>query len=153
MTTTKIDMLLEKGSDGIYDISIGEDGDYSAAYGYETSLQMSVNCDSSLVLEDVSTALLRGGWAGNENSDETGFELGSLLWTKKQSRKTHLDKNEAVAIVKTALSHFVPDRAKSLNVTGNLTANGISVTATLLRYNNETVNILFELWKTTGTTE
>lgn len=151
--TDKTDMLLQRGSDGVLDISIGDDGDYTPAYGYETSLQMSVFCDSALPLDDVSNALLRGGWAGNENSDESGYELGSLLWTKKQARKTQLDKNEAVAIIKNALSHFVPDRAKSLNVTGNLTTDGIEVSAVILRYDNETVNILFRLWETTGNVE
>lgn len=150
--TEKTDILLAKDSDGIMDISIGSDGDYEAAYGYETSIQMSVQVDGSIPIEDVSTALQRGGWAGNEHNESSEFELGSLLWTKKQSRRTQLSLNESVAAVKDCLAHFVPDRAKNVNVTGNLTVQGIEVEATILRYDNETVSILFKLWETTGTT-
>lgn len=147
--TTKTDILLERGSDGVYDEAIGDDGDSKAAYGYETSIYMTVLCNSSATEDEVGDLLRREGWAGNESSEETGFEVGSKLWLKYQSRRTQTDKNEAVASIKTAMSHFVPDRAKEVRVTGNVTSKGVIVEVTILRYNGETDNILFELWDTT----
>lgn len=151
--TVKTDILIEQGADGIFDEAIGEDGDSKAAYGYETSIYMTVHCDASATEDEVGDLLRRQGWGGNESSEQSGFELGSKLWLKYQSRKTQTDKNEAVAAVKTAMAHFVPDRAKEVRVTGNVTSKGITVNALILRYNGETDNILFELWDTTGATE
>lgn len=152
MTETKVDMAVQEDSDGIYDISIGDDGDYAAAYGYETSIYMSVECNSSAAENEVSDILRRGGWAGNEHNGTADFEVGSKLWLKHQAKKTLLDKNEAVSYVQQCLSHFVPDRAKRVTVTGDVTNNGIVVTATILRYSGETDNILFELWDKTRRT-
>jgi len=146
---TKVDFALVRGTDGIYDLDDGDDGDMLACYGYETSIRMSVLGDSKATSAEVADKLRRGGWAGNENNEDKSFEIGSTLWTKYQSRKTEIDKNEAVAIVKDALSHFVPDRAKQINVTGNLSVNGIEITAVLLRYSGELDTVLFELWDTT----
>lgn len=148
-TQTKVDFALVRCSDGIYDLGDGDDGDMLACYGYETSIRMSVLSDRKATSSEVADELRRGGWAGNENNEDKAFELGSVLWTKYQSRKTEIDKNEAVAIVKEALSHFVPDRAKQVNVTGNLTTNGIEITAVILRYSGEVDTVLFELWDTT----
>lgn len=150
--TDKADVKFEKDSDGIYDIAIGEDGDLDYVSGYETSIHMSVETNALADATEIENVLMREGWIGNENNDDQNFELGSKLHLKLQSRATTLDKNEAVNYVRLALSHFVPDRAKSIDVTGNLTQHGISVTANILRHDNTIDKVLFELWDKTEST-
>ena len=39
---TKVDIALLEDDDGIYDVSIGDDGDFVPCYGFDTSITMSM---------------------------------------------------------------------------------------------------------------
>jgi hypothetical protein len=133
MTTTsdlqrKVDIAMERGSDGIYDYVIDENGDFLGEEGFDTS-----------ILQDVFSELRaddRRGSTVNEFPTTVGWKIGSKVWFYDQARATLDTKNGAADALRTSLNKYVPRYLQEVIVTGIL--------------NGKVDKKYFDLWDRTG---
>ena len=144
------DIALIKGDDGIYDMEIGDDGDFVPVYGFDTSIIISLFADQMANGEEVVESLQRRGWIGNESSDVPGFEIGSKLWLTYQSRNNEDTRNQVVDAAKSSLLWLVEDGyLTDLNVTGSLKPGGIELQIIFVRKSGKIDKLYFKLWENT----
>jgi len=149
---------------GLYDISIVNDedinvldtqplkGDLSPEYGFYTSLLISTFCERRADSTEVSPPQQRRGWWGNLFAFVTGYEIGSKLWILSQARNTPLTLTRAINYLQTAFQWYIDDKhLKRVNVTGVQTDFGIILDVQLLRFDNQVINISYNLWENTIT--
>ena len=147
---TKVDIALLEDDDGVYDVSFGDDGDFTPCYGFDTSITMSMFTEARADKGDVYKDEQRRGWIGNETPDIPGLEIGSKLWLEFQARKTTRTKNAIVDHIKNAYAWMVPNYLNAIDVTGKLEAEGISVTIIPTYKTGKVDKILYKLWQHTG---
>ncbi|MCK5018516.1 MAG: phage GP46 family protein [Candidatus Peribacteraceae bacterium] len=144
------DIALIKGDDGIYDMEIGDDGDFVPVYGFDTSIIISLFVDKMANGEEVVEALQRRGWIGNESNDVPGFEIGSKLWLTYQARNNAETRNQVVDAAKSSLLWLVDDGyLTDLNVTGALKPEGIELQIIFVRKSGKIDKLYFKLWENT----
>jgi hypothetical protein len=146
----KVDIKLTKGEDGLYDANIAEDGDFEAAYGYDTSILNDALGERRADDNEVPFSLRRRGWIGNENPGENGYQYGSTLWFYYQARKTLNTKNGCVDSLRDAFAHYVPELLQAVIITGQLKPEGIELKVKMVRKNGKTDTLYFRLWELTG---
>lgn len=96
MTTQYIDVKLAQDDEGIWDITLDEDGDLTKDDGFGTTIALSIFGHRRATEGEVPTPEYRGGWIGNLLSDVPGFEAGSKSWLRQQARLTP----ETVTVIK-----------------------------------------------------
>jgi phage gp46-like protein len=146
----KVDIALTRGADGVYDVQIGDDGDFVPIYGFDTSIIMDLLCEERASDDEVVVAARRRGWIGNESSDVPGFEVGSKLWLQYQKRQTSDVRNAIVDAAKDALAWYVPVFCKEIRVSGLLESDGISLSIDVVRKSGKVDKLYFRLWELTG---
>lgn len=140
-----IDVKLTQGADGIWDISLDEDGDLEKDYGFGTTIALSIFGRRRATAAEVPTPENRGGWIGNILSDVAGFEAGSKGWLLKQSRMTANTHTSMKNYHQEALEWMKEDGlAKNINITAQQNLDTI----------NEEINIdgepfYFDVWNNT----
>lgn len=71
-----------------FDVQLGVDGDFDLIDGLDTSLKISVLAEQRLAEDEEPVSVNRGGWLGNQFSEESGFEIGSKVWLYYGNRLT-----------------------------------------------------------------
>lgn len=149
--SVKVDFALTKNKDGIYDKTIGADGDFATVGGFDTTIMNRLftkkRADESINIPGAD----RSGWFGNAYIQDI-YQFGSLLWLKKQSRNTNETKNDIVAYCQDALASLVPKYAREVEVTGQISGAGDDITINIkITYDNEnTESFSFDFWEETG---
>lgn len=145
-----IDLKLELQSDGLYDIPIGEDGNFETDDGLTTTILTSIFTDARADESEVSVTLDRRGWLGNLNFPTEGRQLGSLIWLSSNMRRTTGNLNKVIDYYKKCLNWLLEDEiAKDIQVTGALSPEGATINITVIPYTGEPVSVYTELWRTT----
>ena len=131
---------------GQYDFEIDlETADFSHVEGFESVVSVQLDTDQRVGREERSEAQDRQGWIGDVLTRDIGYQIGSKLHLKQQSRDTPLDKNEIAAEAKNSLEYLVAiGAAKEITATilGNTLDGKIIIDA-----NN--VNRYSRLWRVT----
>ena len=91
---------------GQYDFEIDSDTrDIATIDGFESVVSVQLDTDQRANRDERSDAQNRQGWIGDVFNE--GYQIGSKLHLKQQSRDTPLDKNEIAAEAKTSLEYLV----------------------------------------------
>lgn len=145
-----VDLKLELLGDGTYDLIIGDAGDLAATFGMDTTVLTSVLSDARATESEVGLASYRGGWLGNLVPVQLETQLGSLLWTLEQRRRSTDNLNLAVDAVQKSLNWLVANGlAKTVEVSGVLIREGAILTVVITSLSGEVDNIYVPLWKAT----
>lgn len=144
-----VDLKLTKDSEGVYDINFQSNGDFELEEGFDTAILMSLFQNKRLDESEQPIPQYRGGWWGNELNEVTGYEIGSKLWAL-DGRRTQNTLNQAIDYARDSLQWFIDDGLlKDINVTGEFQTNGITLEITLIRFNNKSETLFFDLWENT----
>lgn len=141
------DFAVVQNNSGVFDIIIDSTNKvFSSVQGMETAIDFQIFTDKRSTKNDITVARNRQGWIGDLLTKQQGYEVGSFLYFKNQSRNTTLDKNEAAAFAEDSLKYFVSIGAAK-NVTANISNNNVFGniyidTDQTLQYSS--------LWKNTG---
>jgi len=150
-TDVKVDIaLIQNPVDKVYDFEIGDDGDFVATYGFDTSLTQDVLAEKRANEGEVPIAERRRGWIGNETPAEVGYEIGSKLWFYEQAKNTLTKKNGCADTVRDSLNWYVPSLLREVRLTSKLTAEGVVLEITLVRKSGKIDKLYFRLWELTG---
>ena len=140
------DFYCPQANDGSFDLLIGNNLDFFAVQGFDTLFQYQLYVDRRGTNIDTSLPRQRGGWLADLATKQSGYESGSFLWTKYQSRNTQNDQNEVAAFAENALQYFVQaGLAKKVSATVN--NNAITGTITVDNSTNKQFSVL---WNNTG---
>ena len=151
-----IDAVLEKRTDGSYDLQIGADGDILTAEAFDTAIIVSLFTDARADQSEVLPSELRRGWIGNESTPD--FEIGSKMWLFYQNRLTQTTVNGIVGAAQDSLQWLVQDSipatdttiANSVTASGEVTSRGLELQITIERPDSQVEKRYFELWQNTG---
>jgi phage gp46-like protein len=140
------DFKVVQKNDSTFDISVDEDNMiFESVDGMETAFNFQLFIDRRSSSDDVSSARKRQGWMGDLITKGNGYEVGSLLYLKYQSRDTQSDRNEIAAYAVDALNYF-----KSINsaqeVRANVNGNNIEGT---IQISMDNVKRYSKLWRST----
>lgn len=143
--------LIQDSATGIYDIAF-ENGDFQSVNSFDTSIIVSLFADARATASQVPRSELRRGWWGNQFDPSFPlFELGSKLWLLYQARNTQDTLNNAIDFARNSLQWLVNDNnAKSVNVSGALTASGITLTIVIDRGSSIVETRYYDLWNNSG---
>ena len=123
------DIQLTRQSDGIYDISLNDDGDIAQCTDLMTGILMSLLTDVRAAASEVPSPQLRRGWWGNLLNDDKDDEVGSKLWLLDQSRRTQDTLNKAENYITDSLKWLVTDGYVSkVSVSAEFADDGIKAT-------------------------
>lgn len=130
-----------------YGIRVGTEGDFVSDEGLETQVLVSVLTDARADSSEVAIPEDRSGWMGNLNFPTEGRSLGSILWTLQQAKRTTASKNRAIDYVQKSLDWFAEDEiAKSITVSGELTASGVLLNIQIVSLSGVVDNVYVPLW-------
>jgi len=147
--TGNVDISLIKNDIGIYDIKV-ENGDLKSNDSFETAIQMSVFNEVRANVAEVPAAERRRGWWGNTSSRVEGYQVGSKLWQLEQARRTPATLAKAIDHANNGLQWLIDDGyATEKEVTGEFTANSISLSIKIFRPQDKVISQTFELWNNT----
>ena len=137
------DMILSKNSDGVYDISLDENGDFATTKGLDTAIILSVLCDARADPSEMPDQFRRRGWIGGE--------IGSKLWLYEQSR---LNNSTVIGCKDAVVSglKWMTDKgyAESFDVVASQEGGVVGLAMTLTASSGEAYREFFELWSNTG---
>lgn len=137
-------------NNGQYDLEIDlEAADFSSVEGFETAISVQLDTDQRVDKEDQSVAQRRQGWMGDILTRDIGYQIGSRLHLKTQSRDTQADRNETAALAKNSLDYLVSIKAAK-EVTAIMLGNTIDGKI-IIDANN--VNRYSRLWRGTRDVE
>ena len=144
-----IDAKLTADSNGLYDISVGADGDIESVESYDTAILVSVQTDRRANAHEMSQPERRRGWAGNDHTPEV--EMGSKLWLFDQPRATRTVSDGIASATRAALEWLVEERrAVSVSAVAAFTGSTLEM-ETEVRYSpSEVDRHHFTLWQQTG---
>lgn len=146
-----VDLKLERQADGqTYDLIIGDSGDFETTEGLDTTLLVSILSDARASESEIPIPSQRGGWLGNLAFLRDNSQLGSLLWTIQQRRRTTGNLNIAIDQAQKALNWMVEDGiAQDVIVTGALSTVGADISIQVSAFSGDVENIYIPLWKET----
>ncbi len=153
--TDPIDIKLEQQANGLFDISIDENGDLTHEMGFNTSIFLSLLMERRADESEVTIPELRRGWWGNTlNEDEDATdEWGSKLWLYYQSRNRSDELEACIGFAGNSLNWMIQD-SHAIGVDFNdstLTEFGIKLNGTITISPDEIETVNFNLWEFTGT--
>lgn len=144
------DIKLTKESRAYYDFDINEDtGDFVLENSYTTYTNIALLSDERADASQVQNPYLRRGWIGKiiNNADMPDLTYGSKLWLVG-GRKAQKQKNNAVDFANKSLEALIIEKqVKDLNVTGEITEQGISVLVNFVRDNDKPSSLNYGLWE------
>ena len=148
MTT---DVIMEKNTDGFYDIQFTDAGDIATIEALDTPILMGIFAERRASASEVPESFNRRGWLGNESTP--GFEMGSKLWQFFQSRASFDTLTEIQSVLRDGQSWLVDDNlAENVTVQTALRNSTIVADMTFFRSSSEVDQSTFELWSNTGST-
>ncbi len=146
-----IDAILQELAGGIYDLTIGFDGDIATEDSFDTALVVSLLSDRRANESEVPESHRRRGWIGNEVTP--GFEIGSKVWLFEQARLNRTTMNGIADAARDALQWFIDDdlvvavRNVQVALVGR---DQVSLEVTIERTSSEVEKRFFTLWENTG---
>jgi phage gp46-like protein len=141
------DFAASQSNGGVFDIIINEATKrFEEISGMETAFDFQLFVDRRASRSEISEARQRQGWIGDLETKQRGFEVGSLIYLKRQSRNTQVDKNEMAAYAEDALSYLVSIGAAE-RVTARVVGDNIEGE---IRVRADDVNRYTRLWRETG---
>jgi len=150
MSGTPVDLKLDENSDGFFDLTINDDGDFTSLDGLETSLTVSFFTDRRAAESEVSSPQYRRGWWGNLVKADTDPELGSKIWLLDQSPVAQITLNNAIAHTRNAYQWLIDlDFADRVEVSGSTDRNTIFLIVKIIKDNNIISQQVFDLWQNT----
>ena len=150
------DVLLKQPIDetDVYDLQIGEDGDFVMTDGLDTALDMSIFCEIRADESEIKNARQRGGWIGNEMFDILGFvgyQQGSKLWLAKQFRKTQQTLNICISYIEIGFKWLVSEKlAKKVVVNGFIEDYGFLIEVEITKPSGGLEKKEYKLWEKTN---
>jgi phage gp46-like protein len=140
------DFKAEQLTDSTFDLVIDEDDKiYDFVEGFETAINFQLFVDKRTGKQDVNRPRDRQGWMADIITKQEGYEVGSLVYLKNQSRNTQIDKNELAGFAKNALEYFV-----QINAAKTVTAqvNGDNIDG-IIEIDNNNIQQYSSLWRNT----
>jgi len=134
------DFKVEQLEDTTFDLVI-ENKQFVTVDSFETAIYYQMFTNKRASRFQVSTPRERGGWLGDLIT-KPGYEAGSYLYTKAQSRNTQTDKNEIAEYTKLCLKYFRKYGAK--RITAEIIGDNIAGTIEL---SNDTTLKYNSLWR------
>lgn len=145
-----IDVKLQLLPNGVYDITIAEDGDIASEDSLDTALITSLFTDARADASQVQQNERRRGWIGNENTP--GFEVGSQLWLYEQARRNQNTFNDVSEETRSALEWLLTEGlADGLDINTRSLSGSIFLEVNINRGDSKIDKRLFEIYKNTGT--
>jgi phage gp46-like protein len=142
------DFKLDQLTDTTFDIIIDEENKvYKTVDGFETAINYQLFTDKRSSKQDVNRPRDRQGWMGDIITKQEGYEAGSLIYLKQQSRNTQVDKNELAGFAKNSLKYLVSIGAAK-NITAQVINDGISG---IIEIDNNNIERYSVLWRNTET--
>lgn len=126
------DIAFTQDNHGNFDIITTDDNTLETVEGMETAFYFQLFTDVRVSKNDVSRPLDRGGWLGDLVTKKDGYQVGSMMFLKQQSRYTVNDVSELEAFANEALKYFVTIKAAqkiSADIDGNTIEGSIKVAA------------------------
>lgn len=138
------DFAVEQDNSGLFDLVV-EDCQFKHVEGLETAIDFQLFVDRRSLRSDISVPIKRQGWIGDLETKQAGYEAGSLLYLKYQSRDAVVDRQEAAKYSEDALAYLVAigaaERVDARSV-GGIIEGTIDVRA-------DEVNRYARLWRVT----
>lgn len=147
MTT---DILMKADAQGIYDISLDENGDIANGDFFDTSLIYSILGIRRASASEVPESSRRRGWIGNEFEN---YENGSKIWLFEQEKLTRTVLNNIQSEAVVAMQWLIDDNFAIGTITAQAVLNdnnGLSLLINIQRPSSEVDQRFFELWNNTG---
>jgi phage gp46-like protein len=132
-----------------FDMTIDYDNaDFGSVEGLETAIDFQLFTDQRVSKSEVARKQDRKGWVGDMLTRNKGYQVGSILFLKEQSRDTFLDRNEIAAHSKNSLEYLV-----SIGASKEVTARviGKNIEGTIVNDDNE-ISRYNRLWRATNAT-
>lgn len=143
------DFKAEQLPDSTFDLVIDEENMvYDFVEGFETAINFQLFVDRRTSKQDVNRPRDRQGWLADILTKQEGYEAGSLVYLKNQSRNTQVDKNELAGFAKNAVKYLVSIGAAK-NVTAKVNNNNIDG---IIEIDNNNIQQYSALWRNTETT-
>lgn len=143
------DFKVEQDNYGQFDLVIDEENRiFDFVEGFETALYVQAFTDRRATNQDITNPYNRQGWIGNIPLRNEGFQMGSLVWLKRQSRDTITDKNEIKAFIESAYNRLISIGAIR-EVEVEIIGNTFEITIKNL---NDEINRYSKLWRQTNAT-
>ena len=144
-----VDVKLSLNEDGqTYGLTIAN-GDFVGTQGLDTTVLTGLLSDGRASESEVTQAEFRNGWIG-DLVNEDGFQLGSLLWTLDQERRTSAALAKAIDLTEKALEWLITNGlAKDVSVSGALTTSGALLTVVITTLSGSTDTRYVPLWRET----
>ena len=98
------DVLMEKNDDCLYDLVIGDDGDFEKLNSFWTAILLSVFCERRASPSEMPVIFRRRGWIGNINRP---VEYGSKMWLLENRRLIQGTVNDARTYLEQCLQWLV----------------------------------------------
>lgn len=148
----KTDIQLKLVDNKYYDISF-TNGDFTLTNGLDTALLMSVYGEKRANSSEVPVQYLQRGWWGNLFNDVENYEVGSKLWLLYQARRNQDTLNRGITYLNDGFKWLLQDTfIDRVEVTGEITNNGITFLVSLYRSQNLVASYSYELWQNTRLT-
>lgn len=144
------DIEFKQTSEGYYDLSLDESGDFSKTNSFDTSILLSIFCERRATVTEVPISFRRRGWIGNIDRP---VEYGSKVWLLEQSRLTNSTVNIARDYLRQALQWLIDFgylKEILVETDRDLTRNALLANITLVRFDDKVEHKNFVLWENTG---
>jgi phage gp46-like protein len=141
------DYKVSQNTSGVFDLIIDSTNKvFKSVSGLDTAIDFQLFTDKRSTKQDITTARSRQGWIGDILTKQNGYEVGSFIYLKNQSRNTTLDLNETAGFAKDCLKYFIAIGAAK-NVNANVSNGNIFGT---IKIDGDTTLQYSSLWKNTG---
>ena len=144
-----VDVVFETDENGIYDISLDENGDIKTADFFDTSIFYSIFGERRASANEVIEPQQRRGWIGND----ADFENGSKIWLLSQARLTRDNLNRLEDEARKMLQWMIDDgHAVSIDDVTTTVSNGRVRLDIIIRRSRDRIDPVrsFILWENTG---
>lgn len=146
------DLFLQRNDDDVYDISIGENGDFIAYDFMDTSLLRSIYGERRALPNEMPIPETRRGWIGNQYSDH---EDGSKVWLFEQAQLNRKTINGIKSSIENSLLWLFKNKA-ALGYTVFVSVNDemtITASISIQRSTSMTTNRFYKLFENSGATK
>ena len=147
-----IDIKLEQGDNGLFDISINADGDLTHEMGFDTAINLSLLMEQRADESEVTIPEFRRGWIGNIFNEDSTDEWGSKIWLYYQARNRNEELEACIGFSEQSLAWLVEDRHATGIDFNNSTLDGTRITLNgIINVSpDEVQTVNFNLWEFTG---
>ena len=133
---------------GLYDFSIGPDGDILTEDFFDTAILYSLFGERRASSDEMVEPQQRRGWIGNS----ADFENGSKLWLLRQARLTRENLNRIQDEAAKSLAWLVSDgyAASIDNPVASVSNGNVTLNVTIRRSRDKVIRKFYTLWENTG---